>query len=456
MFGVGLTTGDSQLGWALSDLVGLALRRNPRRAHLLVSSILGKHVPVDPDLVHGTGMLLGALVSYSLAGVELPEDVKTVAVEALSGAKPDGLVRLLERPAFDHPDVLVVGFAETATGLGHCVAQALGAGVYLHSTRRAVPGVQVVGTFQEGHSHATDHLLQPLPGTMLSPAGVMVLVDDEFSTGKTAMETIAEMHRLFPRPHYVVAALVDLRASSDQEAMASFATQLGIQIDVVAIVSGSVDLPLGLAAAAAAHIATAGVSIVRAGLLPVQQERARPYTELRLPWPATVPDGGRHGFLLTDREPFEIALEAASAILLQALSPHAHHVLVLGTEELMYLPMRLAGAISSTPGHICRFQTTTRSPIHVEDADGYPVRRGFAFESPEKDPAAHRYLYNADWDGAEADAIVLVIDEAMDTVDLRSEHGLLPVLESVGVPVVLAIVTGASPEALGQNRIAHS
>ena len=34
----------------LADLAGLAVRRNPRRAHLVVSTVLGKHIPVDPRL----------------------------------------------------------------------------------------------------------------------------------------------------------------------------------------------------------------------------------------------------------------------------------------------------------------------------------------------------------------------------------------------------------------------
>ncbi|MBV9730871.1 MAG: phosphoribosyltransferase domain-containing protein, partial [Pseudonocardiales bacterium] len=32
----------------LHDQVGLALRLNPRRAHLLVSAVLGKYVPTHP------------------------------------------------------------------------------------------------------------------------------------------------------------------------------------------------------------------------------------------------------------------------------------------------------------------------------------------------------------------------------------------------------------------------
>ena len=94
----------------VQSLVGMAVRRNPRRAHLLVSMVLGKHVPADPRLVHGTGLLLGAKVRDLLGPAGLPEGT------------------------------VVIGFAETATGLGHCVAAALGARS-LHSTRRCAAGM---------------------------------------------------------------------------------------------------------------------------------------------------------------------------------------------------------------------------------------------------------------------------------------------------------------------------
>ena len=47
-----------------ADQVGL--RRNPRRAQLLVSTVLGKHLPADPRVIAGTGRLLGALVARAL------------------------------------------------------------------------------------------------------------------------------------------------------------------------------------------------------------------------------------------------------------------------------------------------------------------------------------------------------------------------------------------------------
>ncbi|MGV9301508.1 phosphoribosyltransferase domain-containing protein, partial [Amycolatopsis sp. NPDC003676] len=38
---------------SIAALVQPGLRRNPRRAHLLVSTVLGKHLPTDPRVVIG-------------------------------------------------------------------------------------------------------------------------------------------------------------------------------------------------------------------------------------------------------------------------------------------------------------------------------------------------------------------------------------------------------------------
>ena len=67
-FGVTLDVVSSPVGLELGDLVGLALRRNPRRAHLLVSRVLGKHIPVTPDVAVAAGRLLGELVTLERGG----------------------------------------------------------------------------------------------------------------------------------------------------------------------------------------------------------------------------------------------------------------------------------------------------------------------------------------------------------------------------------------------------
>ena len=99
----------------------------------------------------------------------------------------------------------MLGYAETATALGHCVAESLAAD-YLHSTRRRVPGYQPVAGFDEEHSHATRHLLLPADPGLLAGAGPLVLVDDELSTGQTVLNTIEALHRDWP-----AAALPDRR-----------------------------------------------------------------------------------------------------------------------------------------------------------------------------------------------------------------------------------------------------
>ncbi len=440
-FGVRLHTGDAPSGWELPDLVGLALRRNPRRAHLLVSTVLGKHIPVAPELVRGSGQLLGLQVAPTLGDVA-PDRVRAAAAALRAG--DTGPVQALAAGRRSGTPTAVFGFAETATGLGHCVAEALQPRVCLHSTRREVADVPVALRFEEGHSHATAHLVQPAPDALLTAGGadeVLVLVDDELSTGTTAMAAITALQAVAPRRRYVVAALIDLRSAADADRLDAFAAAHDLTVDVVARVSGTVDLPAGLAAAAAAHIADH----------PAPAPHAAPAADVRrveLPWPAELPAGGRHGLPSTAAGDWERAVGAAADVLDAAVP--AGRVLVVGTEEFMYLPLRLAAALADDRREV-RFQTTTRSPVHPVADPGYPVRRALTFTAPEPDPdGVPRHLYNAAWDdGTEADAVVVVVDRAADTPALTAAGGLTAAVAALGVPVVLAVVPDAVPPRTG-------
>ncbi|WP_344837590.1 phosphoribosyltransferase domain-containing protein, partial [Actinocorallia longicatena] len=89
-----LTTTAEPVGVGLPALVGLAVRRNPRRAHLLVSTVLGKHVPTDPRLVHGAGLLLGSLVAVVLGGSAGPPPEAGGLLRAALGGEPGAARRL--------------------------------------------------------------------------------------------------------------------------------------------------------------------------------------------------------------------------------------------------------------------------------------------------------------------------------------------------------------------------
>ena len=410
-------------GDGLPDLLGLALRRNPKRAHLLVSHILGKHIPQRPATVHGHAVELGRRVG------------------ALLGP--------------DARDAVVLGYAETATGLGHGVADGLGPVPYLHSTRREVPGTTPYGGFEEEHSHATSHLLLPADPTLLAGPGPLVLVDDELSTGRTIVNTITALHAVSPRRRYVVAALTDLRGPADRAALKSLARRLDARVDTVALATGSVTLPEGVLAAGQALVAA------HEGAQDAEPAGPRPGAPFRveLGWPAGLPDGGRHGFLPDHARALDAALPAMGGALADALAAAlpdgARGVLVLGTEELMYAPLRLAGVLQSEltaratafPGARppeVRYSTTTRSPVLAVDDPGYAIRSRIVFpahDDPTDGGSRERYAYNV----RGFDAVVCVVDSTGDTDALHAPGGLLDRLAGTTGTVLLAVVPSHRP-----------
>lgn len=381
-FGVQLRTADDSAS-SLEDLVGLALRRNPRRAHLLVSTVLGKHVPADPRIVHGSGLRLGAVVRERIGGV----------------------------------DAVVLGLAETATGLGHCVAEALGA-AYLHSTRRRVPSARAYAGFEEEHSHATSHHLLPDDPGLLAGGDALVLVDDELSTGRTAMNTIAALHAVAPRARYVVAVLVDLRTEADRAAMIRFAAELGAAVDIVSLASGSVSWPGDFPARAAQAAAALPAPALANGT-------AKVLVHPRL-WPREVREGGRHGFTAADVR----AARTAACTVAEALVPHlaGDRVLVLGTEELMYAPILIGVELAGRVREV-RVSSTTRSPVLAVDEPGYPIRSVLTFaghDTADSGPGS-RFAYNVAGHDPFSD-VVLVVDADADTPDLHA--GLVEALRA--------------------------
>ncbi len=315
-------------GHGFAPLVALALRDNPKRAQLVVSTVLGKHLPVDPAVAIDAAGRLAALVPG------------------------------------DGP-FTVLGFCETATSLGHLVATALDA-PYVHTTRRPDLSVPVLTGFQEEHSHAAQHWLQPRAG-LFTPGGTCVLVDDELSTGRTARNTIAALTPLLPGTRFVVAALLDLRPPGEAE-----------DLHVVTLAGGSLVLPEDVQDRATALRTT----LADVPSAPTPSARGA-VTLLDAPWDA--PLGGRTGTTPDDLPAQRRCLADTAA----ALSLSGGPTLVLGTEELMWAPLQLAALLRGSVPEVV-FHSTTRSPVLPAQVDGYAVRRAVVFSAPDSPERASR------------------------------------------------------------------
>ncbi|WP_430297466.1 phosphoribosyltransferase domain-containing protein [Sinomonas sp. B1-1] len=488
--GIRLTTAPGSL-LPIDALVGLAVRRNPKRAQLLVSRVLAKHAPTPPGLAIGAGRLLGAAVAHRL-GLFSP-DPKAPA-EALrrwlEGTPPScaEIVALPDNPPAAGRSIATLGYAETATGLGHLVAEFLGS-YYVHSTRIAT-AVRPFGGFEEEHSHATSHTVVPTDPDRLACAATVVLVDDELSTGRTVLNTIRELHAAW-RPaaatdthdgdapgggkggrRYVVAALVDLRSREDRSRFQAMADELGCRLDVVALGSGSVELPDDVLDRASEWLAIPAPGDLAAtrgdlggtrgdlggtrgdlggtpgDLAPTRGDLGGTPGDLAptrgdlggtpgdlAPTPGDlgavrsarfgIDTSGPHGTRLSELA-VPAAREAAEALAAAGVVRTAR-VLVLGSEEHLALPLAIADALTAAFPDTS-FSSTTRSPVHVHDEPGYAIRSALQFTSHDHavdggPGSGPRFAYNLTAGGKRFDAIVYVPEPGTAPEDLECGDG---------------------------------
>lgn len=201
--------------WPLGELCDFAVRRNPRRAFLIVSKVLGRHIPAPPSLMRRSVRDLAA---------QVPED--------------------LPGPA------LVVGLAETAVCLGQTLFEELArrpgfTGHFIHSTRQQIDH-PLLCRFEEPHSHASAHLVYRPVGVDLAAVRTLILVDDEVSTGTTLTNLAAALLEHLPRCEQVVAA-----ALTDWSDGSNWLTHMQRPASCVSLLSGSLRWEPGAAPPAA-------------------------------------------------------------------------------------------------------------------------------------------------------------------------------------------------------------
>lgn len=399
----------------LKNLFGMAARVNKKRGFLFVSNVLGKHIPVSPTL----SLLMGtALASHYMEvihhNVHPYRDMIFQALRVL-----DENLAPVQEYTFRLPErTLFIGFAETATALGHSVFHCFENGRFLHTTREKVKELAPLINFEEEHSHATAQRVFT-DKCYFDHCDPIVLVDDEITTGKTALNIIESIEKVFPRKKYVIISILDWRSEEDKASFKKVEDKLGISIQVVSLVAGSINVegqPLLYSEGSSETIAAGNEKalIKTIGLIDADASHTS-YTSLKdidMDFPSHyLVYTGRFGLSSADKMSVDRFVQRAGKML-KATRVGAK-TLCVGTGEFMYLPMRIAAEM----GEGVKFQSSTRSPIHSKNKAEYMIKHKLTFESPE-DPSIINFLYNIPVDAY--DEIFLFLERTLPSARLSS------------------------------------
>lgn len=373
------------------DLFQMAARMNKKRSFLFVSKVLGKHIPINPRMGLLTGALLANRYMESVKGIE------TGCREELLFSFLNDSKWYVDEPFIDERvNPVIIGFAETATALGHAFYHSFKQADFFHTTREELSGIAPVITFEEEHSHATSHRCY-VDESILNNDREIILVDDEMTTGKTNINIIRSIHARFPRKMYTVVSILDWRAGEHIQLYKNLEQELGVTIQSVSLlkgniqISGTLEVDEQLAKEIESISHTAAISTINLNerfsyeLAPINYPSISQDGEINnIPFSSET---GRFGISSAFNRLMDQSLKEVGQFLASLRT--GKKVLCLGTGEFMYMPMKLA----SYMGQGVSYQSTTRSPIYIENREHYGAQYGITFQNPE-DWRVQHFVYN--------------------------------------------------------------
>lgn len=110
-----ITVEENPFDLPIEDFFKMAARINKKRAFLFVSKLLGKHLPIEPNKGLLTGFLLAARYEEIITG-----NVSSKRAELMTIYRNSSL-HFIDEPFIgkEVSNPIIIGFAETATALGH-------------------------------------------------------------------------------------------------------------------------------------------------------------------------------------------------------------------------------------------------------------------------------------------------------------------------------------------------
>ena len=419
----------------INSLFSMAARRNTKRGFLFVSKVLGKHIPVHPLIPFIGGAALAARFASMVYNEQVWEEHCDFAQAFTTPSARDNTWKYIK----DHPlplpqKTLFIGFAETATALGHSMFSCYTKNAqYIHTTRENIMGIGDVLHFSEEHSHATEHYCYAMKPDLFENEDMIVLVDDEITTGKSALNFIRAIQRKYPRRQYGVASLLDWRSEEQKESFVQVEKELGITIHMISLLSGSITVsgkPVDQNANTQILTSQEKPVVDRIALenkLDVFQGISSVNTQGVINSMPYLHSTGRFGISSAEQLSLESKLQEIGILLEQ--KRQGKKTLCLGTGEFMYIPFKLA----SYMGEGVSVQSTTRSPIHPSDIQEYAVQQALSFSSPE-DNSLMNYVYNVP--AGHYDEVFIFLERGVEGSHLDS---LLESFASLGIPRICLV-----------------
>lgn len=380
-----IETTSNPFNFNLENLFKMGARENPKRKFLFVSTLLGKHLEVHPQIPKIAGHLLANSFLKECEGVyfsdvnKLSEAVKDYSKIAIAEMEINKTYDLKEKTLF-------IGFAETATGLGHSVSSAFNNAYFVHTTREELFDKQSVFDFKEEHSHAVDHLCYLQDISEIEKVSHIVLIDDEITTGKTCLNLIKSLNVNFPGKEYTILALLDWRTKEYEKMYEDFQLENNIKIRNVSLLRGDIAIHNNptFENKEDCAVESEGKDIYR--FIPSIGSEDRVICKNNQGESESyVLKTGRFGISSLGNS----LLEEECSKIAEVIRPlrKGKKTLCVGSGEFIYIPSRIA----SYMGEGISFKSSTRSPIFVDADDNYPINDRIKFNIT-KDVV--NYIYN--------------------------------------------------------------
>lgn len=340
----------------INDMVKVCKRlNNTKREYLFVNKYLAKHVPVAPFEV-----------------LKVYDEFYNEIINQLKGKK----------------NILVVGFAETATALAGYISYRLekDGRLYHHlqTTRENINGIKLF-EFLEEHSHAMEQAI--FCEKNLEQADYLLFIEDEITTGNTIINFKNEFDQLIDIPCGVASLLNWQNASYSEEFER-------LEIERISLLGGRMLEDIN--------------PMFIDGNDPVTLSGRREGRYIEVITNLVDPRYGRE-----NSENWKIVDDTVDKLVLkinEVIKNNYKKIEVIGTEEYMMIPLLVASEISNVQS----IRATTRSPIIASDDSilNSSVQLASAYSVERK-----TFLYNVN----EASDLLIVISDTKVTKEFKSD-----------------------------------